>query len=273
MQKIILFFTLVLVLSCGSAESQDSSPLVLDTSTSGKETQELSTLNTNPKRQKDNKIVYQESTYDDPKFISQIVDHQNNLKRLSDNKIFSNISLQLLSRLNKTHQKYFKNHAEFELLSAAEGNLFRGQGKDAVFFVYDKIRNRGVFLVYHDNKNRYFQLFTEIQVVNGLEGANCNYGNFGSLDYRFSEVLIEQEEYLTKNPYLFLKDLPIKITDFRKDKDFVLKEGCFAKTYIKNEISDAFCISTSSVYNNWECLRYDKSNNTFNIFYGQAFAD
>jgi hypothetical protein len=76
-----------------------------------------------------------------------------------------------------------------------------------------------------------------------------------------------------KKPESYLESSPYKIADISKDKDFVLESGCFSKKVSKSNLSNSLCIATSSVYNNWECLKYNKATNTFLIFYAQAFAD
>ena len=121
--------------------------------------------------------------------------------------------------------------------------------------------------------NKYLELFRGIKVENGLKDANCNYCTFGSLDYQLADEIVYQEEYLIKKPESYLDSPSCKITDISKDEDFVLKSGCFSKKVSKSNLSNSLCIATSSVYNNWECLKYDKTTNTFLIFYGQAFAD
>jgi hypothetical protein len=66
-----------------------------------------------------------------------------------------------------------------------------------------------------------------------------------------------------------------KLVDITDDETFVLSDGCFSNKLSKNKISGfkSLCISTDSVYNNWECLKYDETRDIFILFYSQAFAD
>ena len=105
-----------------------------------------------------------------------------------------------------------------------------------------------------------------MQVENGLRDSDCGYSSFGTLDYQFAAEIIYQEEYLTKNPQLYVENHFLKITNINSDDDFILEKGCFSSQLSRNVKLKSLCISTSSVYNNWECLRYDRVNNRFVIF-------
>jgi hypothetical protein len=128
-------------------------------------------------------------------------------------------------------------------------------------------------LVYDGLQNRYSKLFRDIKVKNGLENADCNYGTSRTLDYQLADELIYQKDYLIKDPLKQIEYTNCKIADISKDKNFVLDRGCFAEGFSADGRNKSFCIPTSSVYNNWECLTYDTSKSEFIIFYGQAFAD
>ncbi len=216
---------------------------------------------------------YLTSTYDNPAFADKLISHRESLKQLSDKKVFSHINAKLTETLIEKHQEYFKTKVDYELLSVAKGDLFQESKNDFVFIVYDNKNQRVSILVYNEMANKYLELFRDINVENGLKDTNCNYGAFGSLDYQLADEIVYQEEYLIKKPESYLDSPPCKITDISKDEDFVLKSGCFSKKVSKSNLSNSLCIATSSVYNNWECLKYDKTTNTFLIFYGQAFAD
>ncbi|MFC6269873.1 hypothetical protein [Frigoriflavimonas asaccharolytica] len=220
-----------------------------------------------------NSTDYLTSTYDKPEFADKLKYHKETLKQLSEKKVFSEIDTTLKQTLILKHQEYFKTKADYELLSIAKGNLFQENKNDCAFVIYDKKNQRVSILVYNELTNKYFELFRELRVENGLETADCNYGAFGTLDYQLADEIVYQEEYLIKKPQSYLESTPCKIVDISKDEDFVLKSGCFSKNVSKRNLSNSLCIATSSVYNNWECLKYNKATNTFLIFYGQAFAD
>ncbi len=222
------------------------------------------------------KIDFQTSTYDDPEFADEVAEHRESLKALSDKKVFSAIHAKLIQKLDQKHRAYFKSKPDYELLAAAKGDLFLEKKNDSGFIVYDKKNQRVSILVYRESAAGYAELFRELKVENGLETANCNYSSFGTIDYQLAGEIIYQEESLIKNPENYLESSPIQITDISKNENFFLKDGCFAKKFAatdKKETANSLCIATSCVYNNWEALRYDPVNNSFIIFYGQAFAD
>jgi hypothetical protein len=211
------------------------------------------------------------STYDDPE--EDLTSHKSSLKELSDSNVFSTIHTALFEKLSKNHQSYFNSKPDYNLLHSVSGDLFQNHTDGTVFIYYDKKNVRISVLTFDQSKNKYSELYRDIKVVNQLGTAKCNYGAHGTLDYQFANEIIYQRDYLIKNPKKFLENSKCRIVDIKKDQDFVLENGCFAKNFTLVENSQSLCIPTSFVYNNWECLTYDKQNDTFVIFYGQAFAD
>jgi hypothetical protein len=220
-------------------------------------------------------IRYLVSTYDNPLFADRLKSHKETLRQLSKKNVFSRISAMLRQKLEYKHQYYFKYNPNYELLWAAQGDLFQENKNDCAFVVYDKKYQRVSILVYNELTNQYVELFRGVRVENGLQTADCNYSSFGTLDYQLAEEIVShQEVYLKEKPEHYLEYAMLcKIVDLSKDEDFVLPEGCFSPKLSESDFSSSLCISTSVVYNNWECLRYHKETNTFFIFYGQAFAD
>lgn len=266
----------ILVVGCSSPKT-DKNP-----SDKSADTKELTTPEMNNPEKKEIKSVdrttlaiFQTSTYDDPEFADQVSKHQVSLNALSEKGVFAAIHAKLIQKLGQKHQIYFQSKAAYELLALAKGNLFRENKTDGGFIVYDKKNQRISILVYREKTNAYAELFRELKVENGLENADCNYSSFGSIDYIIAEEIIYMEEYLVKNPESYLEYSAIKITDIAKDKDFLLKKGCFSKSAAvdKKETANSLGIATGYVYNDWEALRYNEANNSFIIFYGQAFAD
>lgn len=215
--------------------------------------------------------TYLTSTYDNSS--SDIERHKTSLKELSDSSAFSTIHNRLFSTLSKKHQVYFTSKPDYELLYSSIGDLFQNNKEDNAFIVYDKKYSRVSILVYDELQNKYSELFRDIKVKNGLENVECNYGSSGTLDYQVAEELIYQRDYLIKEPLKQIENTKCKIIDISKDEDFVLESGCFATNFSADGRTKSFCIPTSSVYNNWECLTYDKIKSEFIIIYGQAFAD
>lgn len=219
----------------------------------------------------DNGGEYLTSTYDDPS--SDLDRHIASLTELSDSLVFDTIHDELLQNLDKKHQDYFNSNSKYQLIYISSGDLFQNGKEDNGFVVFDKDNARVSILVYDGLQNRYSELFRDIKVKNGLADADCGYGTYGTLDHQLADELIYQRDYLIKRPLKQIEYTSCKVTDIFVDKDFILKDGCFAKGFSADKRKKSLCIPTSSVYNNWECLAYDKGKNEFIIFYGQAFAD
>jgi hypothetical protein len=218
-------------------------------------------------------IQYITSIYDDQKLDERLMEHKKKLKELSDKKLFSLISTTIRKKLPEKHKAYFESREDYEILSNTNGNIFLEANEDGAFVVYDKKEQRISIILYHGKTGKYAKLFKEIKVENGLENAECNYAAFGTLDYQIGEVIISQEAMLSGNPESYFEFPNCKIGNFHTDKDLAIESGCFSNKISKNKISTVLLIPTSSVYNNWECLVYNKTSNSFLIFYGQAFAD
>jgi hypothetical protein len=265
--KIVLIIFTLLQISCNSKQQENK---INHASNTKKEVAKDSSLTTKTV----DSIQYQISSYDNPEDAERISKEKETLKRLSEKDIFFGIHNKLIQNINEEQQSFFKTKPDYELLSIAKGSLFQKNSNDFVFMVYDKKNVKISILLYNGTTNTYAELYKDIKVVNGLKNANCNFYSFGTLDYRFAnEFLVSNEEYLTKSTESYLEYTPVKITDISKDENFILKDGCFAKKISKTNLSNTLCIATSAVYNSWDCLRYDKTNNTFLVFYGQAFAD
>ncbi|THU31122.1 hypothetical protein FAM09_28990 [Niastella caeni] len=213
---------------------------------------------------------YEISTYDYPQY-ADIDQHKEKLKQLSDNRVFLAIHSKLIPTLNERHQKYFRSNSTYELLSFAKGDLFQNAKDDHAFIAYDKARQRILILVYNDLTNKYYELYRDLKIKDRLKSAECNYG--ADLDYGLGEEINYLMEYLIKKPESYLESSPCKIADLAKDETFVIADGCLLKQVAKTSLKNSLCISTSSVYNNWKCLKYDALKNEFYIYYAQAYAD
>ena len=274
MKQLIIIYFLTVLFAC-SPRQQTNSTVGNDNLTSTDSiSQNISAAKTDTANIQANKSYdHQISTYDNPEFSTRLTSHKESLKRLSDKSVFSIIHNKLMSALTENHKEYFKTKLDYELLSFAKGDLFQNYRDDYAFVVYDKKTLKLSIIVYNGLINYYFELFRDLKIENGLESADCNYNSYFTLDYLLAVEIIYQEEYLIKNPESYLESPPCKITDISKDNDFILESGCFSIKMSETNLSNSLCIATSSVYNNWECLKYDKSKNIFLIFYGQAFAD
>lgn len=224
-----------------------------------------------PKIKSDIEENHLTSPYDNPS--NNLDEHISSLKELSDSAVFNTTHASVILTLDKKHENYFNSNSDYQIIYSSSGDLFQNEREDNVFIVYDKKHSRVSILVYDQLQNRYSELFRDIQVKNALENTDCNYGTYGALDYQVADNLIYQRDYLIKDPLKQIEYTNCKIVDITKDEDFILDSGCFAKGFAAGGRYKSLCIPTSSVYNNWECLTYDKSKNEFIIFYGQAFAD
>jgi len=267
MKKTLIALTAVLLLACSSEQK-------------GKLAAADSTLNTldtilidQAESKQNSTLAYLASTYDNPADQEQLKAHRTTLKKLSEANSFATIQAKLLPQLSDAQQAYFKAHNDYELLATAKGNLFQESKNDQAFIVYDKKKERIAIVVYNDQTQKYAELYRDIKVASGLDEASCNYGNYGTLDYILGNEIIDQEQYLLNHPEGYVEASPCKITNLATDEDFAIDHGCTSKRIIHKDLSKALCIATSSVYNNWECLQYNKDTDSFLIVYGQAFAD
>lgn len=216
---------------------------------------------------------FEESTYDRTDLKDRIENHKIALAALSDNGIFKSISNPLLKKLSTKHEQYFLAHPEYELLSVAKGSLTSEGKNDRVFVVFNKSESMITILIYQAEKDLYRELYRTVKVENGLEGAGCNYGTFGTLDYQIGEEIIYHQEFLKKNVGQFFEAEPLILNSLKGDGNFAPEEGCFSKGMDTIKKVRFVAIPTSQIYNNWECLTYQSASDSFLIFYGQAFAD
>ncbi|KIO52547.1 hypothetical protein IW18_11455 [Flavobacterium hibernum] len=266
-KKIFILFVCTLLFACNQKQKENQ------INQSEPEQKELSPVITNQNSETDT-TNYQISTFYNTEEADRIKRQKESLKQLSEKKVFLDIHNKLIQKINAKQQSFFKKNPNYKLLSVAQGNLFQENSNDFAFIVYDTKNIKTSILLYNGKTSTYAELFKDIKVINGLKNANCSFYSFGTLDYQFAnEFLVSNEDYLLKSIESFLEYPSIKITDISKDENFILKDGCFAKNVSKTNLANTLCIPTSSIYNNWECLRYNKTSNSFLIFYGQAFAD
>ena len=219
--------------------------------------------------------IFQSSIYDDPNYSNATEVQKKDLKELDDNKVFSDIQDQLIQKLSKKHQVFFETKDYYKLLYSLSGDIFFNKKTDFLFIVYDRKNIRISIILYNELTNLYKELYRDIRVQNDLIEKDCYSSAFRTLDYQICIEIIYQKDYLIKNPKILINSEMAKLADITDDETFVLSDGCFSNKLSKNEISGfkSLCISTDSVYNNWECLKYDKTRDIFILFYSQAFAD
>ncbi len=220
-------------------------------------------------------VKYQTSTYDNPKFTANVESQRETFDNLEKNGLFSMIHNKLILGVNEKSKKYFTDHTEYELLYSVKGDIFLNQKEDMVFIVFDKQNVKINILLFNALENTYSLLYKDIKVEDGLENADCDYFNFGTLDFQIASNIYLFENSLTKNPNGFFEYNLCKIGNIYKNEKLILKKGCFSKKYKNQQFlhSNALCFATSLVYNNWDCMIYDKNRKVFVICYGQAFSD
>jgi len=218
-------------------------------------------------------VDFEMSTYDNPKFQEHIKRQVEAFKAAEEKQFFDQIQKQAIRSLSPAMQAYFQESSNYILLQYTQGNIFQDAVDDYSFIVYDKKNTRIAILVYQTQTSKMSELYRDFKVSNSLLKADCNFGSFGTLDFQLGEDILEQLDYILPHPENYLENKSLKIVDLKKDPDMILTSGCFGQHTDKTNLKHSLCISTSSVYNNWNALRYQKDTHSFDIYYAQAFAD
>ena len=206
------------------------------------------------------------SIYDTPDFDN--TGHRDELRAASENRTFKVIHDRTVATLTANHQNWFRSNPGFELILTAKGNLFDNGGDgDHAFVAYDKTKSIITIIVYDETANTYSQLYREIQVESGLP---CNYYNYGTLDYILGGCILESAKFIRDDPAYVQDEELIGINDIGH---YMLDAGCFALDFRMRRPLWVLSIATSTIYNNRECLMYDRERNLLKVVYGQAFSD
>ena len=219
---------------------------------------------------------YQVSTYHTPQYKSDIARQQKKLSELEKHKVFDIIHNYHFSKIASETKGFFNKHKGYKILSFKSAALLAPKNRDFAFIVYASVDKSIKIIIYDGGQKRFKQLYKDIKIIDGLSKSNCGFYQFGSNDYIIGQILAYQKNTLKKEPLNFVKHVDIlKCRDISEDDTFVLERGCYESGYVKDNVNPfaALCLATDSVYNNWDCLRYDPKQNLFVRFYGQAFAD
>lgn len=224
---------------------------------------------------------YEVSTYFNPEFSDRVVEYKDAMKNFKDEKGLDFIHKEKLSELPAMIREYFSKQTELKILDFAFGDIFGNRKKDYVFVVFDTGSTIAGIIVYNSGTNKYSVLFRTMNVIRMLDDEACDYSIFGTLDYIIGSGIRQNIKVFTEDykgygaHFCKCLDITKDSADGHKRGDFVLDRGCYAKGFSKKNVGgfDAICISTDQTYNDWECLKYDKTLGAFIIFYGQAFAD
>ena len=224
---------------------------------------------------------YELSTYFNPEFAGEVSKYKDKIAHYKFQKGMDFIHNGMLKKLPVKITAYFNAHSNLKILDFAPGDIFGDKAKDYVFVVFDSGAMIAEIMIYNGKTNEYGALFGAINVIRGLNDDTCGYHFFGSLDYIIGSMVADNIGPITNDYKKF--DMRFckcaDITKYRADNSswntFILDKGCYAEGFSKKNSGgfDAICISTDRTYNDWECLKYDKTLGAFIIFYGQAFAD
>ncbi len=213
------------------------------------------------------------STYDNPRFNEMASQQRQQLTKLADEGLFEKQDLKLRLNLSEIQKKYFDDHTDLNLLAQTNGDIFENKEDDSAYVVYNNKKHR-VEIVVFDQKNKLFKtLYHDLQVSDLLRQSDCHYSN-GTLDYSIAAELIYQEDYLRSSQSNYLTDeKAFSIENISTNNIFDLKRGCLSKGFVQKAMANTLCIPTSSVYANYQCLKYNKTKAVFEIYFSQEFAD
>jgi hypothetical protein len=221
---------------------------------------------------------YEVSTYFNPALSGSVAEYKDAMKNFKDEKGLEFIHKEKLSELPAMIREYFNKRAGLKILDFASGDIFGNRKKDYAFIVFDADNTIARIIVYDSKANEYSILFRTMNVIRMLDDEVCQYSIFGTLDYIVGSEIRQNIKLFTED-YKGYGGHLCKCIDITKDgaggHDFVLDKGCYANGFSRKNVGgfDAICVSTDQTYNDWECLKYDKTLGAFIIFYGQAFAD
>lgn len=213
------------------------------------------------------------SSYDSPRFADRIKEQTQQLMKMNDAGLFDKLHQKLTATLSADQQDYFLGHPNLAVLAIAKGNIFENGSGDLGYMLYNKDNHHIEITLFDHKRNTYNTLYKELKVVNTLQNLECS-SSFGSLDYLVASELIYQEDYIRLNNSNYLiDDNSFDVTDISTNKNFDLQQGCLNKKFSKEAMANSLCVPTSSVYANFQCLKYNKKKQIFEIYFSQEFAD
>ncbi|MNI36421.1 hypothetical protein D3C73_904690 [compost metagenome] len=158
-------------------------------------------------------------------------------------------------------------------MARTKGDIFENKGNDLAYIVYDKEKYQIEILLFDQKNKRFKTLYRDVQVSNLLRQSDCYYAN-GTVDYNIGAELIYQEDYIRSSQSNYLIDENTFLIDnISTNNIFDLKRGCLSRDFPTNAMANTLCIPTSSVYANYQCLKYNKTKAVFEIYFSQEFAD
>ncbi|WP_367210114.1 hypothetical protein [Sphingobacterium sp. R2] len=213
------------------------------------------------------------SSYDSPRFADRTKEQTQQLMKMNNEGLFDKLHRKLTTALSADQKDYFLGHPNLAVLAIAKGNIFANGSGDLGYILYNKDNHRIEITLFDHKSNTYNTLYKELKVVNTLQNLDCS-SSFGSLDYLVASELIYQKHYIRLNNSNYLiDDNSFNVTDISTNKNFDLQQGCLNKKFSKEAMANSLCVPTSSVYANFQCLKYNKKKQIFEIYFSQEFAD
>ncbi|MGE8429094.1 MAG: hypothetical protein ACN6O7_14530 [Sphingobacterium sp.] len=213
------------------------------------------------------------SSYDSPRFAERVKEQAQQLMKMNDVGLFDKLHQKLTTTLPADQKDYFLGHPNLAVLAITKGNIFENGTLDLGYIVYNKDNHRIEIILFDHKNNTFNTLYKELKVVNTLQNLDCS-SSFGSLDYLVASELIYQEDYIRLNNSNYLiDDNSFDVTDISTNRNFDLQRGCLNKKFSKDAMVNSLCVPTSSVYANFQCLKYNKKKQIFEIYFSQEFAD
>ncbi|OOG16972.1 hypothetical protein BWD42_15965 [Sphingobacterium sp. CZ-UAM] len=217
--------------------------------------------------------VFDTSTYSNPQTEEMASQQRQQLTKLADAGLFEKFDLKLRADLGEDQKDYFEHHAYLHILAQTKGDIFGNKANDVAYIVYETGKHQ-IEILFFDQKNKLFKtLYRDIQVSNLLRQSDCYYAN-GTVDYSIAAELIYQEDYIRSSQSNYLMDEnAFSIENISTNNRFDLKRGCLSKDFSTDKMSNTLCMPTSSVYANYQCLKYNKAKAVFELYFSQEFAD
>lgn len=213
------------------------------------------------------------SCYENPRFADRTREQEQQLMKMANAGLFEKLHQKLAPELSADQKDYFLSHASYTILALTKGNIFENGGSDLGYIVYNKDNHRIEIVLFDQKNNNFKKLYSELKVVNTLQNMDCS-SSFGTLDYLIASELIYQEDYIRLNNSNYLiDDNSFDVTNISTNKNFDLQQGCLNKNVSKDAMANSLCVPTSSVYANFQCLKYNKAKQVFEIYFSQEFAD
>ena len=265
LQTILLYMLFLGLVSCHQTHAPKTQ--IAPTKDTATLQQEQAAVSISPQNEPDT------SFYENPRFAERTGEQEQQLMKMANAGLFEKLHQKLTPALNANQKDYFLSHANYAILALTKGNIFGNGTSDLGYIIYNKDNHRIEILLFDQKNNSFKTLYDELKVFNTLQKMDCS-SSFGTLDYLVASELIYQEDYIRLNNSNYLIDEnSFCVDNISTNKTFDLKRGCLNKNFSRDALSNTLCVPTSSVYANFQCLKYNKAKQIFEIYFSQEFAD